>query len=389
MRPPRSVGSPHGVAMKFADASLNAVVGFLYDLHRHNDLWTYPARLTELLARLISCDSCAHVVLNRDAHTFELSSWPAGRFVFEDRRAAIGWHGDHPLAVHHERLRNLGAWRLSDVASRSQYHDSTVYRSLYRFLGIEYQMVMLLPAESKRVHLLALQRAAVEFTDDERGLLELLGPHLVQAERRLRRLARAQSPGTMMAVSEQGRAVIVARNDGSVDLCTQQARQLLQGYFRVDLPRARIVLPAPIVQWLALAIDAWTTRRFLGARPDPLIVAKETHCLVVSVVPDPVHDRHLLTLAEEALAAPAATLRDFGLTPREAEVLSWVAQGKTNGEVGLILGASARTVQKHLEHIFQKLGVESRTSAILCAWQVGQLATLGAGKPLLVPHVDI
>jgi DNA-binding CsgD family transcriptional regulator len=375
--------------MKFADNSLNAVVGFLYDVHRHSDLWTYPARLTELLARLIICDSCVHVALNRAAHTFELSSWPEGRFVFQDRRAAIAWHADHPLAVHHERLRNLGAWRLSDVASRSQYHDSTVYRSLYRFLEIEHQMVMLLPAESNRVHLLTLQRATEEFTDDERGLLELLGPHLVQAERRLRRLARARPPGAMMAESEQGRAVIVARNDGSVDLCTQQARQLLQSYFRVDLPRGRIALPTPIVQWLAPAIDAWTTRRFLGARPDPLIVAKETRCLVLSVVPDPVHDRHLLTLAEEALAAPPASLRNFGLTPREAEVLSWVAQGKTNGEVGVILGASARTVQKHLEHIFQKLGVESRTSAILRAWQVGQLATLGTDERLFVPHVDI
>ncbi len=375
--------------MKFRDNALDAVVGFLYDLHRHGDLWTYPARLTELLARLISCDSCAHVVLNRAAHTFELNSWPDRRFVFEDRRAAIGWHGDHPLAVHHERLRNLGAWRLSDVASRSQYHDSTVYRSLYRFLGIEHQLVMLLPSERNRVQLLALQRAAEEFTDDERGLLELLGPHVVQAERRLRRLAHARPPGAMTADNEQGRAVIVARNDGSVELCTQQARQLLQGYFRVDLPRARIASPTPIVNWLALAIDAWTTRRFLGARPDPLVVAKETHCLVVSVVPDPVHDQHLLALAEEALAAPPATLRDFGLTPREAEVLSWVAQGKTNGEVGLILGASARTVQKHLEHIFQKLGVESRTSAILCAWQVGQLATLGASERLFVPNIDV
>jgi DNA-binding CsgD family transcriptional regulator len=49
-------------------------------------------------------------------------------------------------------------------------------------------------------------------------------------------------------------------------------------------------------------------------------------------------------------------------------VLSWVAQGKTNREIGMILGSSARTVQKHLEHVFQKVGVESRTAAILKAW---------------------
>jgi DNA-binding CsgD family transcriptional regulator len=53
----------------------------------------------------------------------------------------------------------------------------------------------------------------------------------------------------------------------------------------------------------------------------------------------------------------------LGLTHREAEVLSWVADGKTNAEVGEILGVSSRTIQKHLEHIFEKLGVETRTAA--------------------------
>lgn len=53
----------------------------------------------------------------------------------------------------------------------------------------------------------------------------------------------------------------------------------------------------------------------------------------------------------------------LGLTRREAEVLTWVADGKTNAEIGLILGTSPRTVQKHLEHIFEKLGVATRTAA--------------------------
>ena len=53
----------------------------------------------------------------------------------------------------------------------------------------------------------------------------------------------------------------------------------------------------------------------------------------------------------------------FGLTRREVEVLTWVADGKSNTEIGQILGMSPRTVQKHLEHIFEKLGVETRTAA--------------------------
>lgn len=58
-------------------------------------------------------------------------------------------------------------------------------------------------------------------------------------------------------------------------------------------------------------------------------------------------------------------LEKLGLSPREAEILLWVAQGKTNYEAGVILGISAATVKKHLEHIYQKLGVEGRNTATL------------------------
>jgi DNA-binding CsgD family transcriptional regulator len=53
----------------------------------------------------------------------------------------------------------------------------------------------------------------------------------------------------------------------------------------------------------------------------------------------------------------------FQLTEREVEVLRWVACGKTNRDIGDILGLSPRTVNKHLEHVYIKLGVETRTAA--------------------------
>ena len=60
-------------------------------------------------------------------------------------------------------------------------------------------------------------------------------------------------------------------------------------------------------------------------------------------------------------------LSTASLTPRETEVLSWIAKGKTNRDVGEILGMSPRTVNKHLEHVFEKLGVETRAAAAALA----------------------
>jgi DNA-binding NarL/FixJ family response regulator len=60
----------------------------------------------------------------------------------------------------------------------------------------------------------------------------------------------------------------------------------------------------------------------------------------------------------------------LGLTPREAEVLLWAAQGKGNNDIGTILGMSDSTVKKHLEHVYEKLGVENRGAAAVCAIEV-------------------
>ena len=65
--------------------------------------------------------------------------------------------------------------------------------------------------------------------------------------------------------------------------------------------------------------------------------------------------------------AVPSRLAQAALTPRETEVLSWLAKGKTNRDIGDILGMSHRTVNKHLEHIFEKLGVETRSAAAALA----------------------
>ena len=91
--------------------------------------------------------------------------------------------------------------------------------------------------------------------------------------------------------------------------------------------------------------------------------------LVVRFVPDHAENRHLL-LEKQILPFSTATLTSLGLTRREAEILVWIARGKTNNEIADLLYISLRTVKKHLEHIYQKLGVESRTEAVSRALEI-------------------
>src|SRR6185436_13592589 len=66
----------------------------------------------------------------------------------------------------------------------------------------------------------------------------------------------------------------------------------------------------------------------------------------------------------------AGPLEALGLSPREAEVLLWIAQGKNNEEIGIILGISRNTIKKHVLHLLEKLGVESRNAAALRAVEI-------------------
>lgn len=72
---------------------------------------------------------------------------------------------------------------------------------------------------------------------------------------------------------------------------------------------------------------------------------------------------------EEAVVVQRQAISTLGLSARESEILSWVAEGKSNCDIATILTMSSRTVEKHLEHVFQKLGVESRTAAAVRFWE--------------------
>jgi DNA-binding CsgD family transcriptional regulator len=95
---------------------------------------------------------------------------------------------------------------------------------------------------------------------------------------------------------------------------------------------------------------------------------------------------HLLRPSESDGEEPAgemlslATLRALGLTRREAEVMRIVARGRSNQEIAAQMTVSVRTVQKHLENIYEKLGARSRTQAVLTAWSIGRACGWAPGQ---------
>ena len=92
-------------------------------------------------------------------------------------------------------------------------------------------------------------------------------------------------------------------------------------------------------------------------RPAEVLARISTHVRNARMLSEARHTR------DTALPVASADLSHYQLTPRELDVLAWIARGKTNRDIAEILGMSPRTVNKHLEHIFVKLGVETRAAA--------------------------
>jgi len=172
---------------------------------------------------------------------------------------------------------------------------------------------------------------------------------------------------TRAVLDASGRFLLATDRAGRVLWCTPKARQLLAApalrATAVGAATSGATLPATVIEQLLRM-----------RRGDPLAPAR---CLVeiggrrleCSFVSSLGPDELLFRLAETANtnSAQAILQRAFALTARESEVLLWISRGKPNRDIGEILNISPRTVNKHLEQIFVKLGVENRAAAAAAA----------------------
>ena len=159
------------------------------------------------------------------------------------------------------------------------------------------------------------------------------------------------------ALDAFGQATVSVRaSDGKLVWQTPLARSLLNEYFACNGKEA----PPRLLAWIDEAIGA----KSLGRPPNQLVYTSGSKRLLASFHDQTGDEEWLVVLREEDDASAIDSLvAAFRLTLREAEVLYWVTLGKTSKDIGEILGSSPRTVNKHLEHIFEKLGVETRTAA--------------------------
>lgn len=161
-----------------------------------------------------------------------------------------------------------------------------------------------------------------------------------------------------------GRFLMAVQRDGRIHWCTPQAVKLLTAT-PDEFAEEDFELPPPVCAWLRAHIDATYPS---PAETIALSAGSAINKLALGYVGQIGHDEFLLRILENNAGSEAETIRNkLALTHREAEVLMWIARGKSNRDVAEILNLSPRTVNKHLEQVYTKLGVENRTSAAAIA----------------------
>ncbi|MFZ3161425.1 MAG: response regulator transcription factor [Rhodoferax sp.] len=170
---------------------------------------------------------------------------------------------------------------------------------------------------------------------------------------------------TRNALDAFGYASITVRvSDGRLMWQTSLARELLMRYYGTDAPTT----PIPVLTWLRRHV----AKGLSGIEPPRLSVElgpKRLSFRLHQQIGDSEGGGDWLIIMQEVSdeSVIEAMALSFKLTPKEAEVLYWVVKGKINRDIGDIVGSSPMTVKKHLEHVFAKLGVETRTAAAAMA----------------------
>lgn len=227
-------------------------------------------------------------------------------------------------------------------------------RRLKRDAGLANVPVIFMTGLAETEHIVrGLEAGGVDYVTKPIVIEEMLARirvHLGNA--RLTQSARA-------ALDVSGRFLFAVNRQGNVLWATPQAQKLMSDHQGAQADE--FVLSPSLLQWLEQAKAKGSSKSQAASLP-------ENPQLRLYYMGETAPNEFLLRLSRESgTTLPPEFTSELGLTTREGEVLAWLSKGKTNRDIAQILGLSPRTVDKHLEQIYAKLGVENRTAAAAIA----------------------
>lgn len=356
---------------------------FLLELYTFRDRDSFITHALTSLHSIIDCDliSYSEIDLAPNRVTYKWApDEPLLRATLNPAlERTIHEHPCIPFILHTQGAESV---KISDVLSLSALKKLAYYQDFLRKVDTNFQLGSILNVRtsffsshpkahssdrSDSVHapVIAFNRRHKDFEHADHAMMDLLRPHFIQAFSNAHHVnvfhALAEANGKF---SHGDPAVVCATQTGMVRFATPRAQKLLGQYCRSEqyIPDE---LPTTLRNWLLHENRRLESDDIVSDPLIPLTIHGESGTLRICFVREG-SDR-LLIMEEQTHHHAFSAVDEWGLSLREEQILRWVTKGKTNQEIGIILEISHRTVQKHLERIYIKLGVENRTTAAALA----------------------
>lgn len=338
------------------------IAAFARGLYGLSSIQAVAQRVVNGIDALIGCNSAW--VLHNDQKLESVTTWAENIGPEFLKLAPTCWalRHEHP-GIKNLRLYATRTTTLSDLLPFSWWRKTALYNEAYAKLGMQEQLAGTFPFAQPDLAGVILNRSRRTFTQRDRLALNLLRFHISEACQ----TAKLMDANPAVAVAEAfaplvaGGAVVLDRA-GTVLYASAEAQKRLEAFFAAEKP-FRGGLPETLKQWVHRELVAFRTD-VLALRPlRSLTTQLGEGRLEARLSSAPGGAAHVLLLRVEGPAYELKKLGALGLGPRATEVLYWATQGKTNEEIGIILGMATATVKTHLKAIFARLGIENRASA--------------------------
>jgi DNA-binding CsgD family transcriptional regulator len=322
----------------------------------------FARRGIELIDKLVPSELTTLSVCDLATGRRSVVARPAGAIGAAERAAFDRHFDEHPLVRHHTIERGRDAHRISDSVPFSRFRHCALYADYYRRVGIDHVIAVPLHVDERLLVSFVLNRSRRDFSDRERERLDAIAGSLGEIYRRAVALDRAcaavRALDHQLAAGATGCIHLGAHGD--VRDFSPRAAEVAQRLWGMPLRRGAR-LPEELNNWLARPLRC----ALVTTTMPPLVRSTWAGQLTVRTYPsfEPAGGWLLVLEDSSAVTDPPPADR-WPLTPREREVMRWLAAGKTDRDIGAILGISPRTVHKHLQRIYTKLGVETRTAAV-------------------------
>jgi len=266
---------------------------------------------------------------------------------------------DHPVFQEWSRTGESSALKTSDFYSARQWHKFGLYQLVYKQWGCEDSLAVGLPAPDGLIACICSERDKA-FTERERLLIDLVRPHLAQTYRSAELLSLLE-----VANNDDGLRSMVIDKTGRPLVAPKSTWELLEQYFP-DTGPLNWSLPESVLTWLVGQLAVVGRELDSPAIAQPLVIhRRDGWTLTLRILVGRLTgDQAVLLIQESASDAFETLAAELGLTRREREVLDQIKSGRTPSEIADSLFISKRTVDKHLENVYGKLGVQSRPAAV-------------------------